>query len=663
MPQVPSGVTAENNGVTAIETSMMVGVQQWVISNDKYVRRSSLIIYLLMIGSAILIIGLVPDLWILLIFSLLLFGVALLLKKNNKTTPIQFPIPIIAEHDWVYYRTTAHLHSTSKSAQIVATAKKDIPRYHTHLPKIADDENESQHGIREFSDLSKNTLSTYSAEIEKYKTDITSTIDTRYNIQIINGDSAEQLSSMIRTLTHEQINLCAEIPIQNQSDESYVETKNSLINLAKVIDYNRAIRTQYIEESKADINRYNEWKELLNRISHNWSETVLTSAEMGWENMSNASSNASEFLEHAVQGRMDDLKSKVVADALEAKHELDSQMQEIEAEIGHKEEVLKTEITSQLAVVSMAKKTNNTLNNLHVSPTITLQIPVGMVSGGGGYVGQQGGSISAVTTSIRHESVVFENPAHHIRTQILELADSNYQIEKVRLENLTSQYDGLSNVIKNRKELIDERQKRKEAEIDERLEREKEITLKHAKSVESLFLNVKENGEKIDYTDLLRLVQTSWNRPSDLVSNLIAPINIMIGDIEAIMGQFEENSRYIEQILSPSSLSQYSSEKFYSHWISVGGRVGQGMAKINSIEVYQHNRVISSPSIISSIIPISINESLLLPISRKQFSQTLNFLMLKNSFGPRLTKILTKLKPDQIAIFQNNSTTTKAGVN
>jgi hypothetical protein len=137
----------------------------------------------------------------------------------------------------------------------------------------------------------------------------------------------------------------------------------------------------------------------------------------------------------------------------------------------------------------------------------------------------------------------------------------------------------------------------------------------------------------------------------------------MIGDIESIMGQFEENFRYIEQILSPSSLSQYSSEKFYSHWISVGGRVGQGMARINSIEVYQHNRVISSPSITSSIIPISINKSLLLPISRKQFSQTLNFLMLKNSFGPRLTKILTKLKPDQIVIFQNNSTTTKAGAN
>jgi hypothetical protein len=311
----------------------------------------------------------------------------------------------------------------------------------------------------------------------------------------------------------------------------------------------------------------------------------------------------------------------------------------------------------------MAQKTNNTLNNLHVSPTITLQIPVSIISGGGGNIGQQGGYVREVTTNIQHESVVFENPAHHIRSQILELADSNYQIEKVRFENLSLQYDGLSNMINSRKELIDERQKRKEAEIDERLEREKEITLKHAKSVESLFLNVKENGEKIDYTDLLRLVQTSWNRPSDLVSNLIAPINIMIGEIEAIMGQFEENSRYIEQILSPSSLSQYSSEKFYSHWISIDGKVGQGMPMVNSIEVYQRNRVSSSPSNKFSIIPISINESLLSPISSKQFSQTLNFLMLKNSFGPRLTKILTKLKPDQIAIFQNNSMTTKAGVN
>ena len=663
MPQIPSGVTVENNGLTAIETSMMVGVQQWVISNDNYLRRSSLIIYLLMIGSAVLILGLVPDLWIFFIISLLLFGVALLLKKNNDTTPINFPIPIITEHDWVHYRATGHLHSTSESAQIIATAKKEIPRYHTHLPKIADDENESQHGIREFSDLSKNTLSTYSVEIEKYKTDITSTIDTRYNIQIINGDSAEQLSGMIRTLTNEQINLCAEIPIQNQSGESYVETKNALINLAKVIDYNRAIRTQFIEESKTDINRYNEWKELMIRISHNWSKTVLISAEMGWDNMSKASSNASEFLEHAVQDRMDELKSKVVSDALEAKSDLDSQMQEIETEIEHKKEALGIQIKSQLAVVSMAQKTNNTLNNLHVSPTITLQIPVSIISGGGGNIGQQGGYVREVTTNIQHESVVFENPAHHIRSQILELADSNYQIEKVRFENLSLQYDGLSNMINSRKELIDERQKRKEAEIDERLEREKEITLKHAKSVESLFLNVKENGEKIDYTDLLRLVQTSWNRPSDLVSNLIAPINIMIGEIEAIMGQFEENSRYIEQILSPSSLSQYSSEKFYSHWISIDGKVGQGMPMVNSIEVYQRNRVSSSPSNKFSIIPISINESLLSPISSKQFSQTLNFLMLKNSFGPRLTKILTKLKPDQIAIFQNNSMTTKAGVN
>jgi hypothetical protein len=137
----------------------------------------------------------------------------------------------------------------------------------------------------------------------------------------------------------------------------------------------------------------------------------------------------------------------------------------------------------------------------------------------------------------------------------------------------------------------------------------------------------------------------------------------MIGDIEAIMGQFEENSRYIEQILSHSSLSQYSDEKFYSHWISEDGIVGQGMARAESIEVYQHNSVISTPSNKYSIIPISINESLLSPISREQFSQTLNFLILKNSFGPRLKKILTKLEPDLIAIFQNNSTTIKAGVN
>ncbi len=659
MSHIPAGHGPNGEPLTAIEGATLMGLQKWIVTNGDYFRKSERYSRILLLGMTIwlaesLMFYLELQVGIFGSISIILVIVTLILRKNLEAKPVGFPIPVRSSHPYVKYRGNSHLVSTSPDAELSFSLKSCYPQYQIHLPKIGDHESQHQLGIRGHSHLSLGTIGALLDEVREYSKSV---IDAEYDskeIKIIIGKPAEEIRSFITNdFSQGQLSLCENTGLQEQNSSESEKVQLALDSIAKSIDKNIESNQIFVDQVRDDIGEYWAWRDKLIEISNNWTGTVLLSARDGWGKMAEASENASKLLTESVQGRIDAIKVKIEEDANQAVIDLESKMQDVEADVAAKGLELENKIEAQKEIAKLAENSRLEIQNSQTPTEISLSIPVPMVSGGGGSVSQGGGYISGVTTSISYQTVSFPNPAFQVKGHVLKLATSISDIEKSRFEGLINQKSGLANIITDRKERINERKEQRKKEADQRMEKEREVALRHARLVESVYGDVYSNDQLLDFRDIDSLVEKSWSRPSDIVKKHIDPIEDQIDRLISILDSLEQEFSQIESYFSPSKLSPLSTTPVISHWAHFKGNA-LGFVSCQPLDVFQETVVIR-PSSRYHLLQPEFDQSALNPMNPQEIKSIMQSLQTRGFFLPRLLKHLEKIEIEEICLTDSNS--------
>jgi hypothetical protein len=660
---LPCGKSPSGDAVSCVEAATLVGIQEWVTSNRPYFKKTNLRNYLLMIGFGVLPIDIVFVSGIFFALGLIMIVSGIVLHFTRTIVPVDFPIPVITTHPWAYYRGVPQLVSNGQYSQKIFTLKGAFDSYSKHDPSRYPSNNLLSEGIRDFSHISLVSLQSLREDINSYYSYISDFDKPTILTHIISGGHATQiLNYSVPLISAEQASLCSKTSRIQQAEIENQSTQTSFNEIQRIIDSNRANTSLFHNQSRIDILPYQEWGSLLSSIGDQWAGSVLLSASDGWERMADASGNASEFLTRSVQDRIEEIKARIDADAREAEAELEAKMVDIESEIAAKDIDLQHQVAAQQNVLVMAQRTTNNIEKVTVPSTITFNIPVAMVSGGGGRIGEGGGFVSGVSTTVKWESVSMDNPAYQIRGHMIELANSASRIEEARLGGLEQQRVGLGNLAQERREGISKRKDERKAEADSRMEEEREVALKHAHSVEDLFVGMEDNDEKIDYRDFNRIMSTVWNRPASIVRSIITPTEQEIATAISNLANVEQEARDVEAELTFSALSGLAVEELNAHWVVYpNGSITENFF-YSPLEVFEEGSIAARESnLIGLLAPqLSIQP---VAMTNDTLQNTISYLSSKGWFGTQLNKYISKMSPKDFRSNNHSSSSVlKAGL-
>jgi len=626
--------------LTAIESATLVGMQNWVSANSSYFKKTNSSKYILMIAVTMFAVGLVaPEM---IVIGVLLMFISLIIFFSRKVIPVEFPRPVVTRHPWAFFRGIPHLISFASASQMQLSLKAKCTSYHPHNPSSVPAAEKSSSGIRDYSNLSLDSLANLGSELRIYHQHLQGQAQMYFVASIITGNEAANLStSIIPNFTQVQNSLSTSVSRINQAVSEQASTQEAFNQIEHIINTNRQASNFYDSQSKVDISPYLAWKNLLSEIGSEYSKMVLVSAAEGWERMIDSSKRASNYLTETVQHRLDEIEARIEADAQEAKAELNAKKKEIQMDIDAKGRELEHQLDSQINVVSAAKETVTKLNSMNIPRTISMEIPVATISGGGGNISGGSGFISPISTSISTKTVHLDNPAYDAGIQISELANSLARIEGSRLNSLQ--------LLKNENHLkmelyekdIQKRMKESKQEAERRMEAEKEVALKHARSVEHLHGELSDNPDKLDYNDFNRMMKSVWNRPTNVLSSHIDPISLDIVSVRQEFQRIENEEVEIENVLTHSPVSEFNSGDLEVHWII--GPDGQATENVTTtpLDIYVDNSITANKSQIAFLLAPEVAPMQVAAMSNEVLMKNIIHLQENGWMFPKLLKFTT----------------------
>ena len=647
MAVIPCGKGRHDGGpLSAAESATLVGMQNWVTANSSYFKKTNLSKYTLMVGLTTLVIGFIAP--PVAAIGVLLLIISLLVFLSRKVVPVEFPKPVVTRHPWAFFRGSPHLISYASASQMQLSLKDQCASYHPHNPASVPATEKSRTGIRDFSNLSLESLASLGSEMRQYHQHIQSQSQVYFVASIMTGNEAANLStSIIPNFTQVQNSLSLSISRVNQAISEQNTTQQAFNQIEHIINTNRQASNFYNSQSKVDLSPYLAWKSLLSDVGSEYSRMVLLSAAEGWERMIDASKEASDFLTSTVQHRLDEIEGRIEADAKEAKAELAAKKKEIQMDIDAKGRELEHQLDSQKDVVGAAKETLTKMNKMHIPKTISMEIPVAMVSGGGGSINAQGGGyISPVSTSITTKTVYLDNPAYDAGIQITELAHSLARIEGSRLNSLQQLKNENLRKLELYEKDIQKRMEEKKKDAERRMKKEKEVALKHARAVEYLHDELTDNPEKLDYHDFNRMMNSVWNRPANILSSHINPVTLDISSIVQEFQRIENEEVALEGTLNRSPVSKFSTGDLEVHWII--GPDGQVTENVSAapLEIYVDNSILVTRSAITSLLSPIVAPPQVTAMSDEALMNNIMHLQTNGWMLPQLLKFTTEKTAD-----------------
>jgi hypothetical protein len=649
MAHVPCGVAPAGGSVTCVEAATLIGIQRWVTANEVYFKKTKMSNVLFVVGAASILLVVIgePMNTIGMVIAVVFVSIGCLVRFSRQLVPIDFPSPVITQHPWVDYRGTSHLVVTSDLAQLQLGIKGVYPGYQAHDPAAVENPTDMGRGTRDFSAYSADSLWRLAEDVLLYSQQVESEATKSFLIQVVTGESADYLGSRIAaaTLSAGQSAFCTSVTAFSQADTECRSSQTALNEISGIIDSNISANSYFRNQVSVDLAPYEQWMELLTEIGNEFVGTVLLSVEDAWGMMADASGAASKQLQLAVQDDLNLLRVKAEDQAIAAEAELDLKMADIKMANRAKSVDLESQIKAQYEVVEKARESSGRLRSMSVPSQISISIPVVTVSGGGGSVGANGGYISPVSSRTSHETVYFENPANHIRDQLLELAAATSSIEDARLDGLTQRKQGLSGEIDQHKEKIQQDKKEALAKSEESSKRKEAVALQHSHNVQCLFNDMEDNPALLDYRDLDNIISKVWARPSDHLGSLITPTLQDISLVMSVMDRFEVDIRSFESGLTNSSLSNHALEPLQVHWVwDASTKSLTENVVVAMLDIYEDAKVVMNRSNVSPILDPQIPFTQIPQMSDKMIMACIALLMKEGWFDLKLSKFMKKKK-------------------
>ena len=566
-----------------------------------------------------------------LLVSLIFLGGGYYVWKSAKSTPVVFPELIVLEHSSTTYKGKPLIVSGLEESRANYEIDSFYEEYPKHNPSLEGDESLLYVEPGDHPKHSLNTINDFYSLLSSYHSKLSHVVKYNFSLNFISSSQASYLDQLNYLFDGPDWFL-QEYIVESESNDGYLISQDieTLGYLDNILESNEGVLTRFIKNFEEEYSGYENWYKELERIANQSSEGVLESMALTYSHIDDASADASALLLESVDHKIQENTRKLEFQAKQKMDELEAKMSDMQDQILERKDGIKSAISSQNQIVNnLEKEATSAQSDLNgTSSQISMQLPYATVSGGGGSIGPNGGSVSRVSSGVQYHTVHLPNPEYFAKQQAHRIISTLGRVEQEKLKTLKNQLQETDNMVEERRNAILLEQENRKKEYQGRMEEERKELSKHSLSVKALHEDILENPTQIDVDDLIRLVNRSWLQPARIIESHLNGFGSKYQECTEIFRWFKERSDLISSsILGGSPKNLGPSGKMFSHWLVRGEEVFD-VIKMNSIiSLNEPMNFTAVPSKKGEILSNPKNNQNFPSMSRKINSQSLEALI------------------------------------
>jgi hypothetical protein len=565
MAVIPAGTLPDGTPLTAMEASVLVGINKWSDENLEWFRKRKFFMnirigFMLCLGLGFLH----PSLFF--IFILLLLSVSYTLKNH---TPGNLSLPMIgvSSHNLVNWNGKNFFITKNVRLSTNLDVYGDIPSRNPHVFADIQASSEWVRGDSEYHQLSIDTFNSF-IENESLNVENLNAMNF-HNIQlpILEFGSASLLENLL--IGDFSSHHFGEDVSGFASVVDTLETTNALEKLdwiQVVYEYNEELSQKQVQNIDDERLPYLSWTSHVKDRCSKLSDIAFDSNLQGW-NQSKLGLDASE------QSLENSVASDVIAQEESVKRELEkseAKLREKKADFELQNMELNIDLNRKLSeldgMIDVSQSVIKRLKYLDVPEQLVLQTSYGVTTGGGGRLMASGGVISAVDTKVKTDYYSIDNPASKTieGLKVLAVGDLNqYMDQKTAIINRISELDGSFQI---RIDRMKEQQNLRLKEIESAKERAVRAIKKDSIEVRSIELL---GGSQSDnpFQSLKKLNRNLWIRPYTILSSLLSKYDSISDQFKSAQNNISSHNESVMRFLLHNNTTQFNEQYFHHHWL------------------------------------------------------------------------------------------------
>lgn len=594
MAVIPAGKLINGVPLTGMEAAVLSSVALWARKNTSWYQTTFALNIARIVCLVITMIFLFVELLISAV-AFVAFIVLHFLRKSNQPTPVKIPRIAATHHQTVSVGSTSHLVTTNPQFQTSFFTRGTLQNRQFHTPSDFPAKSPWEQGDDDFYHLSLDSFDGLINMDRKLVQELQSSELFELHLNLLIGEKAAITAKIISDFSDDHIGedvspilQCFDIEAKNNTEANIAWFKESSAHNLKLLpSLNAAMYS--------DLSQYERWNtHLLNqgRFHHTMS---FDSAEIGWEKAKLGLLAAEKNLEKSVASSIIAQEEAVVREMEQNEAKMREKSADYQLVIAEESERLDRRMIEIDGMISAQNSTVSKLKTIDVPLYLSLESKYAITTGGGGYVGPNGGNISGVSSSVGSYSYTVPNPAATTVTGLIELASG----ELIRYQNMRNaiqiEINELSGAFNRRSEQMKAQQEKRLEELDAAKERAIHAIRKDSREVTNIALQNKP-AHLSPWELLKQRTLEIWKRPSDILSKKYDDYIAIATQTERFTEQVKENvSNNLQTLTGKSYVNFIPQDAVVHHWVLLRGEpcseiVQMGIVQFNNMDVVQREQ-------------------------------------------------------------------------
>lgn len=567
MAVIPAGTLPDGTPLTAMEASVLVGINKWSDENLEWFRKRKLFINVRNVLLLCLSLGFFyPPLFLIVILLLILVSYTL---KYHTPGHLSLPMIGVSTHNLVNWGGRNFFITKNEGLQTNLDLYGNSPIRNPHVFDNVQASSKWTQGDGDYHFLSLDSFNSFIENESLNLQNLNQLPFTNIRLPILEFNSASILGNQFVEdfSSHHFGEDVVGVAIQVDGMESSTAL-DGLNWIKSVSEYNNDLFKRQLQDINQERFPYSSWTNHVFERCSKMSAIAFDSNLQGWNQSLIGLDESERSLENSVA-------SDVIAQEEAVKRELEkseAKLREKKADFELQNMELNIELNRKLSeiegMIGVSQSVIKRLQYLDVPEKIVLQTSYGVTTGGGGRLMASGGVISAVDTRVQTDYYSIENPASKTIEGLKELAvgDLNQFLgQKTSVNNRLSELDGSFQI---RIDRMKEQQHLRLKEIELAKERAVRAIKKDSIEVRSIE-HLGGDQSTNPFQSLKRLNLNLWLRPYASLSSLLSEYDSISNQLESSQNIIVSENEAVCRFLLDQNPNQLNQEIFYHHWLSL----------------------------------------------------------------------------------------------
>ena len=588
MAVIPAGRVPGGSPLTACESAVLVAVDEWANKNTEWFNYTNTLKGTIGFGFVLLVVGIVfPPL---LVLGILFTLIPYMILRKKFPSPV-FVSPISAtRHFFVNAFGNKNIVTQNPSLFMRANFSDALVQRNVHDSLNYVEENDWLKGFHSSGDLSLTGMKGLVNEDEAFIHKLQHLPRHDLQIQLVNQSlrnlRPDIIPSFDNTSVYENVEHFA-----MDFDKNIAEITQSNIDfLQNTLHHNDSLVERIHSEMLTDMEPYDRWIDQLRDSGNYYFSLGQNSTNIGWDRGIIGLNQAQKSLENYVAADIIAQEESVNREIEQAESRMREKSADFQLQIAEEQEKLNRRLLEVNGMVDAQSRVVKTLSGMDIPRSLTYQSTYGVTSGGGGSIGQGGGYVSPVTTSVKTDFYEVRNPAIDTVDGLVVVAKGDlerYESMKLSLNNeigqLSSSYGRMISHLK-------EQQEKRLEELSEAKERAINAILKDSHQVKDIQRTSVKDGLS-PFERMNELVMEIWLRPTEQLNDFFSEYRTLMSVMEEYKSQIHSQSSQISHSLSGHAYNDITSNYITQHWVIYANNLVSEIIPINKIEFNEQRSV------------------------------------------------------------------------